>query len=287
MSVLDKLPLIRGRDDGFVRRPPAWTQFHPLDIACGAAIRVPPDETRPDLVVVESGLGSVVTASSPCPLAVVETLRGVAIRVFEPLRSAIEKLVREGMAQGGALSQANRQRIIEAVGARLPIVEVWNDLLHYVDGEHFVPWREHRVRRLNGADEKQRRADSHKTPFHQAYGVYRRGRPVAYADIAVRGDYACSLGVFTEPEFRGRGMGRSVVSAATRAVLRAGRIPLYSSDENNAGSLAICRSLGYLKFGCDLYCFMASEEERARQEHLEQEARRRAQDLALHRWIID
>lgn len=250
-------------------------------------MRVPPDELRPDLVVVETVMGSVVSSGVPCPLIVVETLRGVAIRVFAPLRPAVERLVRAGMATGGALSQANRQRIVEVVRARLPIVEVWHDLLHYVDREHFAPLREHRVRRIEGADQQQRRPDSHKTPFRQAYGIYHRGRLVAYADIALRGDYACSLGVFTEPDFRGRGMGRSVVSAATRAILRAGRIPLYSTDESNAGSLAICRSLGYLKFGCDLYCFMATEEERARQEHLEREAQRRAQDLALHRWIID
>jgi hypothetical protein len=82
-------------------------------------------------------------------------------------------------------------------------------------------------------------------------------------------------------------MARSVVSAAARAILRAGRIPLYSTDEANPASLSICRSLGYLKFGRDLYCFMASEEERTRREQAELEAEHRATDFALRRWIID
>lgn len=273
-----------------MRRPQAWKEFRPLDIACAAALGVHPGEVRPDLLIVEGALGSVVAASSPCPLAVIETFRGVAVRVFDPLGPAIEKLVRQGMQEGAALSRRNRERIIEALSARLPIVEVWHDLLHFTDREHFVPWREHRVRRITGPAERERRKAERKPgqmPFHQAYGIYVKGRLVAYADIATRGDYACSLGVFTEQHFRGRGMGKSVVSAATRAILKAGRIPLYSADESNLASLSICRSLGYLKFGRDLYCFMASEEERARRELALREAERRAADFALHRWIVD
>jgi RimJ/RimL family protein N-acetyltransferase len=284
--------LLRARrhDDGLIRRPPAWKQFNPLEVACGAALAVRPEQVRPDLLVVEGALGSVVSASSPCPLTIVETFCGTAVRVFDPLRPAIENLVREGMAQGAALSQANRERIMEVVSARLPIVEVWNDLLHYTDPEHFVPWVEHRVRRISGAAERERQKAERRSgeaPFHQAFGIYVKRRLVAYADIATRGDYACSLGVFTEQQFRGRGMAKSAASAATRAILRAGRIPLYSADETNTASLSICRALGYLRFGRDLYCFMASEEERARREQAVQEAERRAADFALHRWIID
>lgn len=245
---------------------------------------------RPDLLVLEGGLGSVVSASSPCPLAIIETFRGTAVRVFDPLRPTIENLVREGMAEGAALSQANRDRIIDAVSARLPIVEVWHNLLHYTDREHFVSWVEHRVRRIGGAAERERRKAERRpgeTPFHEGFGIYVKRHLVAYADIAMRGEYACSLGVFTEQEFRGQGMAKSVVSAATRAIMRAGRIPLYSADETNTGSLSICRALGYLRFGRDLYCFMAAEEERARREHALEEAERRAADFALHRWIID
>jgi len=275
---------------GIVRRPPAWKQFNPLDVACGAALAVEPERVGPDLLAVEGALGSVVSASSPCPLAIIETFRGTAVRVFDPLRPTIENLVREGMAEGAALSQANRERIIEVVSARLPIVEVWHDLLHYTDREHFVSWVEHRVRRIGGASERERRKAARRpgeTPFHEAFGIYVKRRLVAYADIATRGDYACSLGVFTEQEFRGQGMAKSVVSAATRAIMKAGRIPLYSADETNTASLSICRALGYLRFGRDLYCFMASEEERARREHALEEAERRAADFALHRWIID
>jgi RimJ/RimL family protein N-acetyltransferase len=277
MALLTKFGRARNPDGCFARRPAAWKEFEPLDIACAAAVGV------------ESGLGSVVASSSPCPLAVIETFRGVAVRVFEPLRPVIENLVREGMAEGSALSVANRVRIIEAAGARLPIVEVWHDLLYYTDREHFIPWTDHRVRRLKPEERQpgKGKAGAQVLPFHLAYGVFAKRHLAAYADIAVRGDYACSLGVFTESEYRGQGMAKSAVSSATRAILRAGRIPLYSTDEENKASLAVCRSLGYLRFGRDLYCFMASEEERARREHMVQEEERRAADFALHRWIID
>jgi len=290
VALLTILQRARNKEDCFARRPPAWKEFEPLDIACAAALGVDPSEARPDLLAVESGLGSVVASSSPCPLAIIETFRGVAVRVFEPLRPVIEDLVREGMAAGAALSVDNRDRIVEAMRARLPIVDIWHDLLHYGDRSHFVPWIDHRVRRLRPEQRGPRRTKPAKPkarPFHHAYGVFVKRHLAAYADIAVRGDYACSLGVFTESEFRGQGMGKSVVSAATRAILRAGRIPLYSTEENNRASLAVCRSLGYLKFGRDLYCFMASEEERARREHIVIEEERRAADFALHRWIID
>lgn len=292
VALLTILQRTGNRAGCFARRPPAWKEFEPLDIACAAALGIDPSETRPDRLAVESGLGSVVPSSSPCPLAIIETFRGVAVRVFEPLRPAIEELVREGMADGAALSADNRDRIIEAVRARLPVVDIWHDLLHYSDRAHFVPWIDHRVRRLTPTERGPRRTKPGKPkaearPSHQAYGVFTKRHLAAYADIAVRGDYACSLGVFTEPEFRGQGMGKSVVSGATRAILRAGRIPLYSTEAENKASLAICRSLGYLKFGRDLYCFMASEEERARREHMVREEERRAADFALHRWIID
>jgi len=277
-------------DSDLVRRPPAWKEFEPLDVACAAAIAVEPQQVWRDLLVIEAARGSVVTASASCPLTVIETFRGIAVRVFDPLRPMVEKLVREGMEQGAALSQKNRERIIEAVRARLPIVEVWHDLLHYTDREHFIPWREHKVRRTAGPAEQERRA-AERGPegivFQQSYGIYVKRRLVAHADIAIRGDYACSIGVFTEREFRGQGMGTSVVSVATRDILRAGRIPLYSTDESNLASLAVCRSLGYLKFGEALYCFMAPEEDRARREEAEREAERRAKDIALRRWIID
>ncbi|HUT75482.1 MAG TPA: GNAT family N-acetyltransferase [Armatimonadota bacterium] len=273
----------------FKRRPAAWKEFDPLDLACAAALGIEPSQVRPDLLLVEGTRGSAVTGGAPCPLVVIETFRGVAVRVHEPLRAAIEDLVREGMEQGAALSCANRERLVQAVMARLTVVEVWHDLLHYTDRAHFVPWRGHRVRRLPPPALPERRPVETvgAMPVAGGYGAYVKGELAAYADIALRGDYACAIGVFTEQEFRGRGLGRSVVSAATRAILGAGRIPLYSTDEAGLASLAVCRSLGYLRFGQDLYCFLAPEQERARREQAKREAERRARDIALQRWIID
>jgi len=238
---------------------------------------------------VEGTRGSVIPGGASCPLVVTATFRGVAIRVYDPLRPRIEELVREGIAQGGALSSANRQRLVEAVAARLPVVEVWHDLLHYADRQRFVPWSNHKVRRLRAAPTRASRdpEPEGESPYVGACGIYVKGALVAYADFAVRGDHACSIGCFTEPEFRGKGMARSAVSAATQVILRAGRIPVYAADESNLSSLAVCRSLGYVKFGEGLHCFMAPEEDRARRERAERQAERRTGDYAIRRWVID
>ena len=293
------IDLARGltADKRIRRRPPAWRRFEPLDIACAAALGIEPERLRPDLLLVEGTRGSVIPDGAPCPLVVTATFRGVAIRVYDPLRPQIEELVREGMAQGGALSRANRQRLVDVIAARLPVAEVWHDLLHYTDRQRFVPWSNHKVRRLRAAPtQAPRDAEAEgESPYAGACGIYAKGEPrkrgpnrlAAHADFAVRGDYACSIGCFTEAEFRGKGMARSAVSAATRVILRAGRIPLYAADETNLSSLAVCSFLGYVKFGEGLHCFMASEEERARRERTERQAERRAGDYAIRRWIID
>jgi GNAT superfamily N-acetyltransferase len=55
--------------------------------------------------------------------------------------------------------------------------------------------------------------------------------------------------VRVEPAARGRGLGRSVVSACTAHLLESALRPLYIVDENNAESAAIAQSLGYADTG--------------------------------------
>jgi RimJ/RimL family protein N-acetyltransferase len=60
-----------------------------------------------------------------------------------------------------------------------------------------------------------------------------------YAEIFVR----------VEPSVRGRGLGKSVVSAVAHMALDAGRIPLYMTAEDNTASQKLAERLGFVNTG--------------------------------------
>jgi RimJ/RimL family protein N-acetyltransferase len=74
------------------------------------------------------------------------------------------------------------------------------------------------------------------------------GRPVSWAGIKMKSEDVWEIAVATEPDYRGRGYARDTVSAATRHVLEAGKLPLYIYDRDNDTSAFVCRSLGYRRY---------------------------------------
>lgn len=56
-------------------------------------------------------------------------------------------------------------------------------------------------------------------------------------------------GVLTQPEFRGRGLASSVVSAAVNSLVEQGHTPRYFVDDKNTASLAVARGLGMAERG--------------------------------------
>jgi len=224
-----------------------------LRLACAAALDLPLEELRPGVVRIEPIEGSYAPFGSPCPLAVVQTLEGAAARVFGPLLDDLGPLLAEPVGEGAVLSAENRKRLIEALDRRIPVREISHQILFYTDREHFIPEVRHRVVPL---DQAQRPLQQGESNARGACGVLVRGQPAAYADYSPRGEHCMSLGVYTDERFRGEGLGTSVVSVATRKILDQGKIPLYSANLENAASQAVCTSLGYVKFGEALYCFM-------------------------------
>jgi RimJ/RimL family protein N-acetyltransferase len=57
--------------------------------------------------------------------------------------------------------------------------------------------------------------------------------------------YFAEVGVWTEEDYRGRGLARAVVSACTSELLKEGITPLYIVAEGNAASIRVCEALGY------------------------------------------
>jgi len=83
--------------------------------------------------------------------------------------------------------------------------------------------------------------------------VLEDGRAVAACWTARRSERAAEAGVRTLPGFRGRGLATAAVAAWARALRRAGRLPLYSTEWSNAGSRGVAARLGLIPYGADLH----------------------------------
>jgi RimJ/RimL family protein N-acetyltransferase len=71
------------------------------------------------------------------------------------------------------------------------------------------------------------------------------GRLVSWAALKVKSERIWEIAVATEPDYRGRGYARDVVSAASRFSLDQGRLPTYIHDRDNSTSAYVARAVGY------------------------------------------
>jgi RimJ/RimL family protein N-acetyltransferase len=71
------------------------------------------------------------------------------------------------------------------------------------------------------------------------------GRLVSWAALKLKSDRIWEIAVATEPDYRGRGYARDVVSAASRYSLDQGRLPTYIHDRDNSTSAYVARAVGY------------------------------------------
>jgi ribosomal protein S18 acetylase RimI-like enzyme len=79
------------------------------------------------------------------------------------------------------------------------------------------------------------------------------GEIAAEAGLVWQSDEFAELYVTVQPSARGRGWGRSVVSACTAYLLEAGLRPLYVTDPDNGPSVRLCQALGYRDTGVRQY----------------------------------
>ena len=71
------------------------------------------------------------------------------------------------------------------------------------------------------------------------------GRLVSWAALKLKSDSVWEVAVATEADYRGRGFGRDVVSAASQYALEQGVMPIYIHDRDNSASAFVARALGY------------------------------------------
>jgi len=76
-----------------------------------------------------------------------------------------------------------------------------------------------------------------------------QGEVMAMAGTNWRSPSFAEIFVYTHPQARGRGWGKSVVSACTAAVLEDNLRPLYIVEEGNDASIGVAEVLGYVDSG--------------------------------------
>lgn len=91
--------------------------------------------------------------------------------------------------------------------------------------------------------------------YTRAFGIWMDSKLAACAFVMAKTKHVCEIsGVYTEPEFRGYGLGKAVVSAATQHVLEKGWIPCYGTREANLPSLRLAKGLGFWYYQEVDYC---------------------------------
>lgn len=75
------------------------------------------------------------------------------------------------------------------------------------------------------------------------------GRPAALCYAAAVADGKAEIDVLTLPAYRHLGLARSVVRAFNQRCLSQGVLPLWDCFTNNAASMALCRSTGFVPSG--------------------------------------
>jgi len=226
---------------------------HPrLDAFHSLLLDVPVERLRePGVHVVTSerrarpGWGGYIT-----PIYAVSTPRGGVISVRADLASAVPREV--PLPSDRPLGEREFSRLRAISQRAVPYAYCLNGDILAVDRVAFKPapgGAEHLARTdARGADLR-RRFDGE---IFVVSGV--RGEIAAWAAIKLKSDDVWEIAVVTEAAYRGRGLAKRVVSAATACILDAGRVPLYVHDRANLASARVSRGLGYWEYARTFFC---------------------------------
>jgi GNAT superfamily N-acetyltransferase len=83
--------------------------------------------------------------------------------------------------------------------------------------------------------------------------AWRDRAPIGMAGASADNDQLWQIGVDVRPDYRGRGVGKAIVSRLTEAILAAGRVPYYSTLVSNLHSSSLALSAGYWLAWTEIY----------------------------------
>ena len=185
------------------------------------------------------------------PILALSTARGGVVSFRPDLRQPIQAELGE-LPPGQSLSEIEFERLRRIARRGLPYAYSLNGFVLYADQDCFRPV-ESEAERLRRDDRRgidlRRRFDGE---IFVATGA--RGEIAAWAAIKLKSDEVWEIAVVTEPAYRGRGLAKQVVSAATAYILEAGRLALYVHDRTNRASARVCRGLGYVEYAEEYFC---------------------------------
>jgi predicted GNAT family acetyltransferase len=123
------------------------------------------------------------------------------------------------------------------------------DFRRYIDSHHFT-----RILTDDDAHEVLANSGSHWSPEFirerirkgSFYGVYTANKLVSWLGTIWESGKACEIGfAFTRPEYRRKGMMKTLTSILTEKILGKGKIPLLHTVQENDSAIRMAQSLGY------------------------------------------
>ncbi len=154
-----------------------------------------------------------------------------------PDESSAGDLLAAALAPGRPYQVIVPVTLASAVREYLEISRSGLTCLYRLDPSRFQPIVNVLVQRVTGADG---------TPLFQ---IESQGQLVAMSGTNWRSPTFAEVFVYVHPSGRGRGWGKSVVSACTVALLEERLRPLYMVDEDNKVSVHVAEGLGYVDTG--------------------------------------
>ncbi len=220
--------------------------FHAQELGCNPALLV-----RPGVHVIPSerrtrpGWGGYTI-----PILALATPRGGVVSVRPDLveRTRGQLALLNTGRPIGAAEFAPLQQISRAA---IPYAYSLSGYVLYTDREHFrpLPSRARPIERNDSrAADLRRRFDGE---IFAIWGI--RGEIASWSAIKLKSDDVWEIAVVTDAAYRGQGLAKEVVSAATAHILEQGRVALYVHDRNNHASARVCRSLGYVEYAEEFF----------------------------------
>jgi L-amino acid N-acyltransferase YncA len=143
------------------------------------------------------------------------------------------ELVRTSLAPNRPYQVIAPIPLASAVREILEITHASTNRIYQLEPSRFQPVINVLVQQGSGADGSPR------------FQIESQGQVVAMAGTNWRSPTFAEVFVYVHPTARGRGWGRSVVSACTAELLAAHLRPLYMVEEGNMASLEVAEGLGY------------------------------------------
>lgn len=179
-------------------------------------------------------------------------------RLLEPLCRFLPGRTVESLFEASTL-----ERLTRLVRAAFPAASISPDglliIARFVSRETFQPF--------HGPESAHvRRLDEHSLAnlallSRYSGGIYAlcdaQAQIISRAGVRYESRMVSEIGVRTEVEaLRGRGLAKTVVTAATEAILADGRVPLYVHSATNVASQQVALALGYQRYADELIWFL-------------------------------